>query len=451
MAGTLNSGALVLSTDQVTALAPDAASFKAGRGLATMQKWEMLGCSEEFLWGEAKGSGKKPYQVSVALEDFATKCSCPSRKFPCKHALGLMFLIAGDSALIDGSNPPEWITEWAASRAERSKKKTARSAAKKDGKRKDEGAAAKRKEKRAARIEGGLAQLDQFLQDLVRNGLAQPEVSDPTTWETFSRRLVDAQAPGLAGWVRRLGGLPQGGADWERNLLHELGMLHLLVACYRKRDSLDANLRAEVEQQVGWPIDKEVVLAGEGVSDRWFVAARRLSSQDNLMTSSTWLHGHQSGKWALVLRFAAPPNHPIDPWPVGSTIETEMVYYPGVNPDRALPRHDSARVKQDPIPIPTPGFGHLLISYATQLAANPWRTRLPFLIAAQPVRHHGQTVLVDPSGTALPCQLGSQQERDLTSLCGGRPTPVCGEWNGGELTIHSAADGDDWISLYPTA
>lgn len=441
----------MLSADQVTALAPDAASFKAGRGLSTMQKWESVGGNEQFLWGEAKGSGKKPYQVSVALDEFATKCSCPSRKFPCKHALGLMFLVADDHALADGAAPPPWIDEWAEARDERSKKKAARSAAKKDGKRKDEAAAAKRKEKRSARIDDGIKQLDQFLQDLVRNGLAQPEVSEPNTWLNFSRRLVDAQAPGLAGWVRRLGELPQSGADWEQKLLHELGMLHLLLTSYRKRDTLDPSLRSELEQQVGWPVDKDDVLAGKGITDRWFVAARRFSFQDNLVTSSTWLQGHESARWALVLRFAAPPNHPIDPWPVGSTVETEMVYYPGVNPDRALPRNESAHVKQESLPAPTPGFADLLDAYAAQLAANPWRTRLPFIIAAQPVRHQKQPVLVDSTGTALPCQISPTQESDLTSLCGGRPNPLCGEWNGSELTIHSAADGDDWVSLHTAA
>ncbi|MDQ3283523.1 MAG: SWIM zinc finger family protein, partial [Acidobacteriota bacterium] len=28
----------------------------------------------------------------MALTDLASKCSCPSRKFPCKHAVGLLVL-----------------------------------------------------------------------------------------------------------------------------------------------------------------------------------------------------------------------------------------------------------------------------------------------------------------------------------------------------------------------
>ena len=51
----------MLTPDQITAAAPDAASLKAGRGLATARKWESAGGDEEVLWGLAMGSGKEPY------------------------------------------------------------------------------------------------------------------------------------------------------------------------------------------------------------------------------------------------------------------------------------------------------------------------------------------------------------------------------------------------------
>ena len=78
-----------LTMEQITALAPDAASVKAGRGLVNSAKWPTLGQSANALWGECQGSGSKPYQVSVDLGGPAFKCTCPSRKFPCKHGLGL--------------------------------------------------------------------------------------------------------------------------------------------------------------------------------------------------------------------------------------------------------------------------------------------------------------------------------------------------------------------------
>ena len=116
----------MLTPDQITASAPDAASLKAGRGLATPRKWESAGGDDEVLWGLAMGSGKEPYQTRVALADLASKCSCPSRKFPCKHALGLMFLATGEPTALSQKERPPWVAEWLDSRTARQEKAVAR-------------------------------------------------------------------------------------------------------------------------------------------------------------------------------------------------------------------------------------------------------------------------------------------------------------------------------------
>lgn len=438
----------MFTTDQVTALAPDAASFKAGRALAAARKWELLGSDEEVLWGLASGSGKNPYKTQVALDGFATKCSCPSRKFPCKHALGLMFLAASDLEQLSEDQRPEWVAEWLDGRKERLENAANKVAAKKGAGPKDAVAAEKRREKRADRVAGGVEHLDSVLCDLVRNGLGRDEVASPGFWEDLARRLVDAQAAGLAGRVRRLGGLPHSGPDWERDLLHELGMLHLLLDCHRRREQLAPEMRSEVEQLVGRTIDKETVLQGKGVTDRWFVAARWQREQDRLMTSGSWLRGMESGRWALVLRFAALPSRPMEPWPLGSMVEGEMVFYPGVVADRVLPRNDQAAAKVGGVlPEEGGGFGEFLDDYAESLAANPWRSRRPFFVEVQPARHDGRPVLVDAGGLALPWTPTEGAEDLLASISAGSPIRVCGEWNGRAATVHAADDAGSWFSL----
>ena len=72
-----------LTIDQVTALAPDASSAAAAKKLANPAAWRSLGRDAEALWGECQGTAL--YQVRVAVADLTAKCSCPSRKFPCKH------------------------------------------------------------------------------------------------------------------------------------------------------------------------------------------------------------------------------------------------------------------------------------------------------------------------------------------------------------------------------
>ena len=82
------------SEDQVLALAPDAGSAAAGRRLSAPGPWSLAGAGEAptALWGLCAGSGKDLYQTVVDLTGPAYRCSCPSRKLPCKHALGLLLL-----------------------------------------------------------------------------------------------------------------------------------------------------------------------------------------------------------------------------------------------------------------------------------------------------------------------------------------------------------------------
>src|SRR5688572_24897024 len=84
-----------LNADQVIALAPDASAAQSSRGLAHARQWLKLAQSPEAIWGECKGSAAQPYQVQVDLSGPAFQCTCPSRKRPCKHGLGLLLLYAG--------------------------------------------------------------------------------------------------------------------------------------------------------------------------------------------------------------------------------------------------------------------------------------------------------------------------------------------------------------------
>src|SRR5689334_16340592 len=107
----------MLSSAQVESLAPDASALVAGRKLARASAWTSLGQSERAIWGECQGSAL--YQTQVARVDLAAKCSCPSRKFPCKHGLGLMLLAAEDATGFVAAAEPGWVASWLSKRAEK--------------------------------------------------------------------------------------------------------------------------------------------------------------------------------------------------------------------------------------------------------------------------------------------------------------------------------------------
>src|SRR5580700_7173301 len=99
------------SVEQVMALAPDGAVLKAGQQLAVGDAWSAAGCDERAVWGSCRGSARHPYQVLCDQTGPAFKCSCPSRKFPCKHALGLLLLWSAGT-VPDAAGPADFARDW---------------------------------------------------------------------------------------------------------------------------------------------------------------------------------------------------------------------------------------------------------------------------------------------------------------------------------------------------
>ena len=179
---------------RISQLAPDPASLKAGQGLAHAKKWVSIGHDDRVVWGECQGSGAKPYQTQFDLAEAGSKCSCPSRKFPCKHALGLMLIFTSSATAIKKQTAPAWAEEWINSRADKAKKKQEK--AEVPPKPVDEAAQAERREKRLGRVTEGLAALKIWIEDLVKGGITVAATKGYAFFDEPARRMIDAQAPG---------------------------------------------------------------------------------------------------------------------------------------------------------------------------------------------------------------------------------------------------------------
>ncbi|MEV6343868.1 SWIM zinc finger family protein [Actinoplanes sp. NPDC051851] len=381
------------SLAQAEALAPDAAALKRARDVSG--RFGSAGRHDEIIWGHCRG-----YLVAVDVSAPAFKCSCPSFKIPCKHAVGLVLLWAA-SGLPDGPLPDFAVFPTPLPRSAPGP-----------------AAAAKRAEK----VAGGMTELRRWLDDQVTQGLAGAR-----SFEPMAARLIDAQAPGAAATVRRLTGIAGIGPHWADRLLGELAMLRLLVTAHSRLDTLDPALAASVRSRIGFPVPAEQVLAGPRVTDHWQVLGSHDADEGPLTTRRTWLHGVATGRFALVLEFAGPGQPLTGDLLPGTGFRGDLCFHPGAGALRALVAGRASA--SEPFGSPA-GGGSIragLSRWASLLSVDPFAYDGPLLLeSATPT---GDGFLVDAAGDALPLAAGWREPWWLLAAAGGRPATVAAQWS----------------------
>ena len=321
------------SVDAVLGLAPDASSANAARGLAAGGRWEARGPRRHGALGPGPRQRLDAVPDGIDVAGPAYRCSCPSRKVPCKHALGLMLLHAGSPDAVPEADAPPWVREWLESRRERAERSAARGEARGAP---DAEAQARRAAQRAGRVEQGLAELERWLSDLVRGGVAAAPSRSYAYWDAAAARLVDAQAPRLARRVRELAGAALARDEWTERLVGDLGRLALLSTPRATSTSCRPTSRAEVRSQLGFTVATEDVARGEPVRTTGTSSGRCWSRRSACAPAARGWSASTADAGALLMAFAA-GTQPLEPALAPGTIHhAALAWYPGAPPTRAL-------------------------------------------------------------------------------------------------------------------
>lgn len=427
------------SVEQIAAVAPSPKSVAAAEPLAVGSRWSAVGADERSLWGRCRGSGAEPYDTMVDHVGVAWRCTCPSRKLPCKHALALLLLwIRGG---VPSATAPERVASWIAARDRRAGGDQ-RSGGERDGGGADStdevGDADadqppppdrddldRARDERVARMLEGLRELDRWLEDRLRTGLADPALARYATWDQLAARLVDARAGALANRIRRLAGLVGASPDWHGEVLAELGFLHLISQAGRRVPELPGGLADAVATASGWQVRQADVLAGVPETDEWLVAGRSDTREDRIEVRRLWLHGTRSNRWAMLLSFAAYQQSLDDSFEVGTVVHADLHRYPGGSL-RALAgtRHT------DPLPLREPDALSVVDAcgaIGAAVAVEPWLERFPAIVRAAPTHVDGRWVLTDDTGS-LPLVGEGRSLATLLAASAGVPVTVTVEW-----------------------
>lgn len=398
-----------ISLETVQDLAPDQASLNAAKKLLKPAKWPLLGqaASVNTIWGECQGSGSKPYYTMADVVDHGYKCTCPSRKFPCKHVLALLWQFSDDTAHFAESEPPQWVIDWLSRRrrpSEAAGSNTANSDVKNLIKKNIHGTepdqqpvsaealakkaaaqakrAAQNKAKTDASVTAGLLEFQQWLDDQLVNGISTFIKEINSRCRHIASRLVDAKASHFASRIDQLPAkivsLPS--PSQPEAVYRELGKLALLSEAWlRNGDDVDTR-RAVVTSEtrdhvINHPDAKRIHGVWETVGER--VETRK----DGLIAHARWLlriDGEASQPALLLDYYPAATGRREIIASVGRKIEGELIFYPARIPTRALLGEHKAFEATPPQPvIPTEDYEQCV---QQQLRHYPWCEAFPCVL-----------------------------------------------------------------------
>ena len=178
------------------------------------------------------------------------------------------------------------------------------------------------------------------------------------------------------------------------------------------------------------------MLAGVPDTDSWIVAARSDTREDRIEVRRHWLRGVASGRWALVLSFAAYRQSLDTSLTVGSAIEADLHRYPGP----ALRALVGARHGEpvEPARPPAVDVAAACDEIGTMLAAEPWLDRVPFTVTAS-IAAVGSGFALTDAGGSLPLIAAGRPLATLLAVAGGGSVDVTCEWTPHgvvPLTVH---------------
>ncbi len=407
------------SYERLLQLAPDTATLEQARKLFFAKRWLVLEGNGDFLWGVYETAYGQRIEAVVRLEPPLLRCSCKSRRRPCKHALALILLFLNrNEAWRVKEELPDWARDLLGKQGPNTKSTPA---------------SAPDQQKQAERVrlmDSGVAELDKWLRTVARLGLAQM-VQAPEEWENLAARMVDCKLGSIARRIRLCQQWLQQ-ENWEDAVTAELGLLHLFVLAWQRKESLQPAQKRELLQVAGWNVRKDQLGTQQGVEDSWLVLGVSTGSEEKLKFRRTWMRGEKSGRYALLLDFAFGNRGFEDHWVTGSVLRGRLAFYPGQPSLRAAFQHYQVSREAYEAVAAYADLEEVRVNYAKFLGLSPWLMVLPALVdEVRPVydQSEKQFFLLDREQRQLKMP-DSEPSWKLLAISGGEPISCFGEYNG---------------------
>ncbi len=303
-----------------------------------------------------------------------------------------------------------------------------------------EAAQRRRAEETRNAVSAALDELDQWIADQLRLGLAGFVDACGERCRRIAARLVDLKATALAGRIDELPArlMSLRGEERPDAAIRELGKLVLLAKAWRA-----APEDAELKRLVSTSETREQVLANADavqVESDWEVLGEKIETRrDGLVSHATWLLDLNSGtpRFAMLLDFfPASAGRRSGAFVPGDRFKARLVFYPARHPLRALVAERLGDLTPRAWPaFVTGGASDPLSTCSDFRDSSPWLSEGPVILPAGVIlldeRGDGWWQAADDQhGIALPVAGTLNQ-----ILLGVDLTATAAIWNGARLDL----------------
>lgn len=205
-----------ITEQQILALAPNPAAGANGKKISQKGGFVRLekSADDTFYLGECQGSGKSNYITTadfIEPEAPVFRCSCPSRQFPCKHSLALLYEIMAGKHFADCEISEDILKKREKKRLKEEKAALAetgegagQTAEKGSSAKKSSGAGKAAKTRKRKKQLEGLALTEKLVRELLEAGLGTMGGTTLSTYKELSKQLGDYYLPGPQRLLNRL-------------------------------------------------------------------------------------------------------------------------------------------------------------------------------------------------------------------------------------------------------
>ncbi len=196
-----------ITEQQILSLAPNPAAAANGRKISQKGGFVRLerSADDTFYLGECTGSGKNNYITTadyIVQDAPVFRCSCPSRQFPCKHSLALMYELLAQKNFAICEIPEDILKKREKKQAKATKEQSTENLSPEEAKKAEKKKEASKRASKTARTKKlkkqleGLEMTEKLVKELMRAGLGTMGGTALDTYRQLAKQLGDYYLPG---------------------------------------------------------------------------------------------------------------------------------------------------------------------------------------------------------------------------------------------------------------